>query len=81
MNHDQLLATIRETFPTAKFDDKEANLGLGSFPEWDSLGNFNLLLRIEETAKIRFNSEQISEIKNVTAIIFALKQLGVYRDT
>ncbi len=80
MNRQQLIDIIRETFPDAVFAADDPDLGLGSFPQWDSLGNFNLLLQIEAAAGIRFSSEEISEIKNLAGIIVSLKRHCVYAD-
>lgn len=80
MNRQQLLEIVREVFPEASFDPNDDTLGLGSFPQWDSLGNFNLLLQIEAIAGIRFSSEEISEIKSLADIIASLKRHGIYAD-
>jgi acyl carrier protein len=78
MNRPQLLDVVRETFPDASFDPDAPDLQLGSFPQWDSLGNFNLLLQVEAAAGIRFSSEEISDIKSLAAIIASLESHGAY---
>ncbi|WP_126444183.1 acyl carrier protein [Sulfuricystis multivorans] len=80
MNRQQLLEIIKEVFPDARFDPSDISLGLGSFPQWDSLGNFNLLLQVEAIAGIRFSSEEISEIKSLAGIIASLERRGIYAD-
>ncbi|MBV1776290.1 acyl carrier protein [Burkholderiaceae bacterium DAT-1] len=80
MNRQQLLEVIRDTFPDASFNSDDSALGLGSFSQWDSLGNFNLLLQIEEAAGIRLSSEEISETKTLAGIIACLKRHGAYAD-
>jgi acyl carrier protein len=80
MNRQRLLEVVRDTFPDAIFDGDDARLGLGSFPQWDSLGNFNLLLQVEEAAGIRLDSREISEVKTLAGIIDCLKRRNAYVD-
>lgn len=68
---------IREQFPGAKFDPSDPHLGVGSFPEWDSLGTFNLLLLVEQTYGVRFSTEEMAELKTAAAIRARLANLGV----
>ena len=46
-----------------------SNLGIGDLDEWDSLGNFNFLLAVEERYGLRFDIEEMSELKSVQDII------------
>jgi acyl carrier protein len=68
---------VREQFPDAIFDSADQSLGVGSFPEWDSLGTFNLLLLAEQTYSVRFSTAEMAELKTVAAIRKHLKSLGV----
>lgn len=68
---------VREQFPDARFDPADPNLGVGSFPEWDSLGTFNLLLLAEQTYAVRFSTGEMAELKTVAAIRDRLKAMGV----
>jgi acyl carrier protein len=68
----ELRAILVETFPTATIPLSCDELMLGGFPEWDSLGNFNFLLAIEEFYDVRFDIEQMSKIKSIAQIITAL---------
>ena len=63
---------LRSTFPSANFTAPLINLKLGDFEEWDSVGNFNLLLAFEDFYLIRFSMEEISELKSIAAIVDAL---------
>ena len=47
---------------------------MGDIKEWDSLGNFNLLLTIEREFKIRFSMKEISEIKSIKSLEQNLKK-------
>ena len=66
-----------KTFPTAVIPDNFSDLRLGDFEEWDSLGNFNLLLAIEEMYEIRFDIEDMSALKSVQDFSQRLVSLGV----
>jgi len=66
-----------KTFPTAVIPDNFSDLRLGDFKEWDSLGNFNLLLAIEEMYEIRFDIEDMSALKSVQDFSQRLDSLGV----
>ncbi len=48
------------------------SLKLGDLEEWDSMGNFNLLLAVEDEFGIRFSVEQMGEIRSVRAILKCL---------
>ena len=48
------------------------SLKIGDLNDWDSLGNFNLLLAIEQFYKVRFSNEEISGLKSVKEIVSSL---------
>jgi acyl carrier protein len=52
-------------------------LKIGSFPEWDSLSHFSLLVSIEETYHIQFTLDEISELKTIEKIIVSLREKGI----
>ena len=67
---EKLLITFKETFPEAKFKDKDFEfLEIYSVPEWDSMGNLNFLMNIESCFDIRLTSEQLSETKSIKGIL------------
>jgi acyl carrier protein len=76
----ELKKLFKSVFPTADFDVQFESLEINSFPEWDSLGNLNLLLRIEEDLDFRFTSDEFSEVKSVNQVIDILKNKGLYED-
>ena len=76
----ELKNLFKLVFPAADFNVQFEDLELNSFPEWDSLGNLNLLLRIEENLDFRFTSDEFSEVKSVKQIIDILKNKGLYED-
>ena len=69
----QLRNIFCETFPDAKIPKNIEKIQVGDFDEWDSLGNFNLLLAVEEFYEIKFDVEQMSNIKSVSDILKNIK--------
>lgn len=51
-----------------------SKLKIGDFKEWDSLGNFNLLLEIEKVFKLRFKPKDLSKITSINQIINYIKK-------
>ena len=64
-----LIALAHQQFPQASVNAQSA---LGSFPEWDSLGHFNLLLLVEQHYAVRFEPQELAELKSLTDIQQAL---------
>ena len=50
------------------------NLKIGSLKNWDSLGNFNLLLEIEKEFKIKFSNTDFTFIKYIKKLKEILKK-------
>lgn len=71
-----LIALVIQQFPQANINE-QADLGLGSFPEWDSLGHFNLLLLVEQHYSVRFEPNELAELKSLADIRQALLRKGV----
>ncbi|HHQ4556625.1 acyl carrier protein [Aeromonas hydrophila] len=69
-----LIALARQQFPQASINAQSA---LGSFPEWDSLGHFNLLLLVEQHYAVRFEPQELAELKSLADIQQALQSKGV----
>ena len=69
-----LIALAHQQFPQASINAESA---LGSFPEWDSLGHFNLLLLVEQHYAVRFEPQELAELKSLTDIQQALLRKGV----
>lgn len=64
---------LYEVFSVNKFPKNIEELKYEDFNEWDSLGNFNLLLAVEEFYNIRFTMEEITNIRSVKELLHALK--------
>jgi acyl carrier protein len=67
---------VRQQFPGSKFEDG-ADLAVGSFPEWNSLAHFNLLLLIEEAYGIHFGVDDMSDMKSLRDIRNRLSAAGI----
>ncbi len=61
----KILARI---FPKAKIPKKIDNLKLGGLKGWDSLGHVNLLLEIEKTFQIKFDSKIFLRLNTIKEI-------------
>lgn len=71
-----LIALVSQQFPQANINEQD-DLGLGSFPEWDSLGHFNLLLLVEQHFSVRFEPNELAELKSLADIRQALLRKGI----
>ena len=69
MKLDKIGAILKKEFFNSKIPKITANLSVGDFPEWDSIGHFNFILSIEKEFNIRFSTEAISELKSLGDII------------
>ncbi|WP_421152974.1 acyl carrier protein [Aeromonas dhakensis] len=69
-----LIALAHQQFPQASINAQSA---LGCFPEWDSLGHFNLLLLVEQHYAVRFEPQELAELKSLADIQQALQSKGV----
>jgi acyl carrier protein len=63
---------ISETFRVNVSASEVMLLKIGDFEEWDSLGNFNLLLAVEDYFKVKFSLddfEKLDSIKKISDIL------------
>ena len=65
---------LKRTFPNSKIPQKIRDLKIGDLKEWDSLGNFNLLLEIEKVFKCRIETKSFNKIKSIRDIQEYLKK-------
>jgi len=70
MNLRQILI---ETFINSSIPENIDNLKIGDLDEWDSLGNFNLILAIEQNFGIQFNFDQLENLNSIAEITKALE--------
>ena len=64
---------IKKIFKINKVTNLD-NLKIGSLKNWDSLGNFNLLLEIEKEFKIKLSNTDFTTIKSVKELKKILKR-------
>jgi acyl carrier protein len=77
MNISDIPKLLKQQFRSVIISDITMDLTVGSLPEWDSLGHFNLLLLIEQSYDINFSMEEMSEMKSLNDIAKVLKAKGV----
>ena len=59
---------LNKVFKKSKIPKNIAKLKLGDIKEWDSLGNFNFILEVENNFKIKFNANDFSKISSIESI-------------
>ena len=57
-----------EVFNEANVPIDIMDLKIDSLSQWDSMGNFSLLLAVEEHFKIKFSFDEIQSLKSVKSI-------------
>ena len=60
------------TFNNSSIPEDITNLKMGDLDEWDSLGNFNLIMAVEQEYQIQFD---IDCIENMTSVSEIMKEL------
>jgi acyl carrier protein len=76
INLEKIRALLCETFSNSEIPDCVTDLKIGDLVEWDSLGNFNLLLLTEEWFEVKFSMDDMSTIKSVSELISAIENFG-----
>lgn len=70
----ELRAILIDVFQDCEIPADIANLKMNDFEEWDSLGNFTLLLAIEDKYNVKFNLSEMPNLNSVSSIILALEK-------
>ena len=70
----KIFESLKNTFSKSKIPKNINELKIGDLKEWDSLGNYNLLLEIEKSFKIRFKSTDLTKITSINQIISYIKK-------
>ena len=68
---------LKKQFQNSEIPSTATELTVGSFPEWDSLGQYNLLLLIEQRYGVRFSMREMSEMKSLKDIFNILVEKGI----
>ena len=59
---------LKETFKHSEIPENISDLKMGDIDEWDSLGNFNLILALEKCYQIEFDLDEMEKITSVSEI-------------
>lgn len=62
-----------QTFKNSTIPEEIKDLKMGDFDEWDSLGNFNLILAVEAQYEIQFDMEELEELTSIASIKRAIE--------
>ena len=65
-----------QTFKNSKIPEDIKDLKMGDFDEWDSLGNFNLILAVDNQYQIQFEMDELEELTSVSKIQKAIDDLS-----
>jgi acyl carrier protein len=69
VNVDELRDILSDVFPSSPISQDIRNIKMGDFEEWDSLGNFNLLLAVEDRLSVKFSIEAMASIKSIKDLV------------
>ena len=75
-NNKKIFEILKKIFSKSKIPKKIDKLKIGDISQWDSLGNFNLLLEIEKEFGCRIDTKSFNKIKSVKDIKKFLKNSG-----
>ena len=67
-NDINLREVLVEVFANSNIPKEIDDLKIGDFEEWDSLGNFNLILAIEQKYGIQFYMEDLENLTSIKEI-------------
>ena len=57
-----------KTFKNSTVPEEIEDLKMGDFEEWDSLGNFHLILAIETEFQIQFDMDDLEKLTSISEI-------------
>jgi len=57
-----------DTFNNSSIPEDITDLKMGDLDEWDSLGNFNLIMAVEQMYQIQFDIDCIEKMTSVSEI-------------
>ena len=64
----KLRDVLVKTFKKSLIPEDIQDLKMGDFAEWDSLGNFNLLLALETEFQIQFDMDDLEKLTSISEI-------------
>lgn len=71
---EKVLEVLKETF---ELDSVDKTISQQNCPEWDSMGQLNLVADLEEAFDVSLEPEEIGEMKCFDDIVRILKSKGV----
>ncbi len=74
IDHEDIKTILAKIFPDEVSDKNFLKLKMGDIDKWDSLGNFNLLLEIEEFYDFQFDMEQLALLNSIETILEYLER-------
>ena len=74
---DPVYKMIRRLFELADDYPLEDRMGPGDIPNWDSLGNINMINEIQEIYGVDFSLEELAEITDISSLKSILKEKGI----
>ena len=57
-----------KTFKHSPIPEEIKDLKMGDLEEWDSLGNFNLILAIESEFQIQFDMDELEKLTSISEL-------------
>ena len=72
LNVNELRGILITVFQNSEIPTDIMSLKINDFEEWDSLGNFTLLLAVEDRCNIKFDLSEMHELNSVNSILLAL---------
>tara|TARA_E500000178_G_C16941943_1_gene716859 strand:+ start:1150 stop:1374 length:225 start_codon:yes stop_codon:yes gene_type:complete len=66
--NNKILKALKNTFKNCKIPKNFEKLKIGDLKEWDSLGNYYLILEVEKIFKKKFSAKVFNEIKSISDI-------------
>ena len=70
---EKVLNILKETFG---LDNVDETCSQGTCPEWDSMGQLNLVAELDDTFDISIEPEEIGSMKSFDDIVRILKEKG-----
>jgi acyl carrier protein len=71
--NEKLREVIAMAFPNSLIPENIMELEYGAIEEWDSLGNFALLMLVEQKFGLEFTMNELSELKSIKQILIRIK--------
>lgn len=75
INLESIRDLLCEVFSNSDVPINIIDMKINDLDDWDSLGNFNLLLLAEEWFEVKFSMDDMSEIKSVSQLINTIENL------